>query len=138
MYGLIRSFRPGLEAILADQRAYLTAEGPARRGPRFEQLAFKLSTQIHVHGKRVGRPELFAILGDPDLESGVKVDPSLGSVRAYAYFYDRFGRRDWAVYAMVDDAGHVSHLGFNNASATDHSSWRPFTSTTTRAAVVAP
>ncbi len=100
---------------------YLQAEGHARRGAKFEQLALALSDKA-LSGSPPTEAEMVRTLGPPDLmQSG----PAAGDA-SFVYFYDRFGRKDWAVFASFQ-SGQLT-IGYNDASvnASTYTQMRPY------------
>jgi len=95
------------------QRAYIALEGPDARGPYFEQLALTLDGEIT-------EAQLIEYLGLPDL---VKEDKQS---KKFAYFYDRFGQKDWVVYVDFTANDPFASFGYNAASVIDHSDWKPY------------
>jgi hypothetical protein len=60
-------------------------------------------------------------IGTPDCWIGNKDTGNL----TMAYYYDRFGKRDWIVYASFE--GHyLKDLGWNASSVSDRASWAPW------------
>ena len=70
-------------------------------------------------GQTIGKETALELLGPPDLSL-----PADGAGRsAYAYFYDRFSKRDWVVYVSLQ-SNLVCRFTYNDASVNDHSYWK--------------
>lgn len=95
--------------IPALRAAYLNAEGDANRGPKFEQLAMALNHK-EMSGAPPTEAEMVQTLGPPDL----MLRGPAGEA-SFAYFYDRFGKKDWVVYFWYSASGLT--IGWNSASA---------------------
>ena len=73
--------------ILQLKTIYMAKEGVDARGSHFADLAMALNMEV-TQGERWSRADVENALGPADL-----TDPNTA-----AYFYDRFARKDWAVY----------------------------------------
>lgn len=71
-------------------------------------------------GRKPGLKELLGRCGKPD-----SYFPVNGSEMVLAYFYDRFGTKDWVAYVDIEE-GVVTSVGYNDASVNDHSDFLPW------------
>ena len=94
---------------------YQRLEGPALRGFWFQETVTTLD-HLKLNGEKISRKDVLQIMGVPD-----RVEPTTGT---FAYFYDRFAKKDWVVYVDFDASGKwVSSLGYNDSSVNNHSAW---------------
>jgi len=108
-------FGPQIVEAVAE---YMREEGPSHRGEHFSTLTLELDYLRHDR-KKVTASDLVALLGPPDLCR------SNGTASTWAYFHDRFAKRDWVVYAHVKD-GVLERMGYNGANVNSHENWSPY------------
>ncbi len=83
---------------------YLTMEGPALRGPRFEKLVLFLSDQ-RLRGMTLSESLFLNYAGPPD------VTKDIGNVRGLAFNYAGEDGRNYSIVLTVRD-GRVVEIGF--------------------------
>lgn len=80
-----------------------------------EQKALELASRLQAGP--LTRPEVIDNLGMPDR---VLVR---GNETFNAYFYDRFGEKDWFILIAYDKDGSVRDIAFNERNAPDFEQW---------------
>lgn len=113
-------------SVTTARKAYLEAEGHRQRGELFSNLASALDDRYEygllqqiLHGGPYRVATVLDVLGPPDLYIG-----QMKGSCTLAYFYDRFGHRDWVCYVEIW-RGRLHGTGWNDASVNDHSQWTP-------------
>lgn len=106
------------------RKAYMTQEGHQARGAKFSELALMMDSATypgkHASGRLYTQKEIIDLLGPPDLVRHGK------SETEFAYFHDRFGKRDWAVYVSFSKSDPYAEFGYNASDVRDHSMWEKF------------
>jgi len=118
----------------ADESKYLAAEGHQRRGRAFEAVVGRMAV-VSLEGNRFTWPQVQQYLGPPDLYAGPVEQPN-----SVAYFYNRYGKKDWMVFISFNSQGKMGDIGFNATAANSLVGWSTYPTTlpATRPATAKP
>jgi hypothetical protein len=95
---------------------YERTEGPANRGSSFARAAQMLGLAV-LEGETLSQEDVLGYLGPPDLVCRTN------GYTEMAYFYDRFGDKDWVAYVVLKQE-RVEDIGLGPADASDYSDWQ--------------
>lgn len=112
------------QEIAAAHQSYLATEGHSERGLLFEKLVTALDTPEspgkHSTGKLFTRMNVFDYLGPPDMMR------ELQATSQFAYFYDRFGKKDWCVIVTFSETDPHAEFSFNAAETIEVDDWKEY------------
>jgi len=95
-------------------------EDAQNRGGRFAYLAQSLVEAARKEGRPLDEFTVFLLLGPPDYWTSTDVGTG------YAYLIDRFGKKDWTLFVIMDSQRFVTNIGYNATRANDLSGWKKY------------
>jgi hypothetical protein len=110
---------PLLPQLNQARGAYLKQEDHSARGLLFEEFTLQLM-RVHSGGDVMDWKRILAELGPPDYYRGSSARPE-----QFAFFYNRFAKRDCIVYVDFDPQGSAVQFAWGPIESSNFTAWRP-------------